>query len=319
MQPFGYTGYQRDKVAGTYYAQAREYHPGLARFVERDIVKGFTEYPFSLNNYSYCYNSPLILVDNNGLFAHLVVGAIVGAIGGGVTQLVSDVFSGKTSSFSTYIGAITGGAAGGAVLAGTGNIALAGAVEGGVTGSVTTLGNGIEDIMNGKRELSLNTAKNILGETFVSGAADAALGTLVGKYFSKFSKFVDNPIKSLKSETVDKVVDSTIGAIKNKVYKALHLTGRNSWQSLTRQVYTKLKNGTWTIKSLSLKTWGKMIGFETIDSAAKESIRKVKEILKNSVDVIDPEELTEDVLNTLSCWSKNLSFETISEMTACPE
>ena len=34
--------YQRDKVAGTYYAQAREYHPGLARFVERDIVKGCT-------------------------------------------------------------------------------------------------------------------------------------------------------------------------------------------------------------------------------------------------------------------------------------
>ena len=120
MQPFGYSGYQRDKVAGTYYAQAREYHPGLARFVERDIVKGFTEYPFSLNNYSYCYNSPLILVDNNGLFAHLVVGAIVGAIGGGVTQLVSDVFSGKTSSFSTYIGAITGGAAGGGQPAGSG-------------------------------------------------------------------------------------------------------------------------------------------------------------------------------------------------------
>ena len=42
MQPFGYSGYQRDKVAGTYYAQEREYHPGLARFVERDIVKGCT-------------------------------------------------------------------------------------------------------------------------------------------------------------------------------------------------------------------------------------------------------------------------------------
>ena len=313
MQPFGYTGYQRDKVAGTYYAQAREYHPGLARFVERDIVKGFTEYPFSLNNYSYCYNSPLILVDNNGLFAHLVVGAI----GGGVTQLVSDVFSGKISSVSTYIGAITGGAAGGAVLAGTGNVALAGAIEGGVTGSVTALGNGIEDVVSGKTDMSLDTAKSILGETLVSGATEGFLGTVAGKGLNKLSKFIKNPIKSLASTTVDKAVDSTIGTMKNKLYKAFGLTGRNSWQSLTRQAYTKLKRGTWTIKSLSLKTWGKMIGVETIDSAAKESISKVRETLKNSLDKINSEELTEEMLNVLKRWTQQISFENINEMTAC--
>lgn len=32
IQPFGYTGYQRDEIAGTYYAQAREYLTENGRF-----------------------------------------------------------------------------------------------------------------------------------------------------------------------------------------------------------------------------------------------------------------------------------------------
>ena len=32
IQPFGYTGYRYDKVADTYFAQAREYMPGVGRF-----------------------------------------------------------------------------------------------------------------------------------------------------------------------------------------------------------------------------------------------------------------------------------------------
>ena len=66
MQPFGYTGYQRDKVAGTYYAQAREYQADAGRFLGRDIIKGGVQYPFSLNNYTYCYSIPVLMVDLNG-------------------------------------------------------------------------------------------------------------------------------------------------------------------------------------------------------------------------------------------------------------
>ena len=32
LQPFGYTGYRYDKVADTYFAQAREYVPRVGRF-----------------------------------------------------------------------------------------------------------------------------------------------------------------------------------------------------------------------------------------------------------------------------------------------
>ena len=49
IQPFGYTGYRYDNVAGTYFAQAREYVPGVGRFAGEDWIKGSIEQPFSLN------------------------------------------------------------------------------------------------------------------------------------------------------------------------------------------------------------------------------------------------------------------------------
>ena len=66
IQPFGYTGYQYDKTAGTYYAQAREYCAELGRFAAVDTIKGFAAAPYTLNEYGYCWNNPMVLVDRNG-------------------------------------------------------------------------------------------------------------------------------------------------------------------------------------------------------------------------------------------------------------
>ena len=283
MQPFGYTGYQRDEIAGTYYAQAREYLAENGRFAGQDLI----------------------------------VGGIVGAVGGIVTQAVSDLFSGEISSFSTYLGAGIGGAAGGATLAGTGNLALANAVEGGVTGGVTTLGNGIEDMLSGEKEFSMDTITEITVDTLVSGTTQAASGTIIGKGLSKFTKFVKNPLKSLTNKAVDTTIDTTIGGIQKKLYKTLGLTGRNSWESLTKQVYTKLKRKTWSFNSLSLKTWGKMLGFETIDSAAEESINKLKDVLNGMIKYAEVEELTDEMLNTIKQWTKNISSEELKKMINC--
>ena len=54
LQPFGYTGYRYDNVADTYFAQAREYVPGVGRFAGEDWIKGEISYPTSLNQYGYC-------------------------------------------------------------------------------------------------------------------------------------------------------------------------------------------------------------------------------------------------------------------------
>ncbi len=66
VQPFGYTGYQPDRIAETYYAQAREYRPELGRFAAVDPLKGFTVAPYTLNEYGYCWNNPKKFVDLNG-------------------------------------------------------------------------------------------------------------------------------------------------------------------------------------------------------------------------------------------------------------
>ena len=40
MQPFGFTGYERDDISGLYYAQARRYDAQTGRFTSRDMIKG---------------------------------------------------------------------------------------------------------------------------------------------------------------------------------------------------------------------------------------------------------------------------------------
>ena len=79
IQPFGYTGYQRDETAGTYYAQAREYLAESGRVAGQDLIAGFLNLPFSMNRYSYCYNAPMVLVDLDGALPKWVkeIGSIV--------------------------------------------------------------------------------------------------------------------------------------------------------------------------------------------------------------------------------------------------
>lgn len=66
IQPFGYTGYRKDNIANTYFAQAREYLPDIGRFSGEDINKGYGNMPLSLNLYTYAYSNPLVYVDLDG-------------------------------------------------------------------------------------------------------------------------------------------------------------------------------------------------------------------------------------------------------------
>ena len=70
VQPFGYTGYQPDRIAGTYYAQAREYRTELGRFAVVDPIKK------GLNWYAYCRNNSLKYFDPLGLEKIVVSGGV---------------------------------------------------------------------------------------------------------------------------------------------------------------------------------------------------------------------------------------------------
>ena len=103
-QPFSFTGYQTDEVAGTLYAQAREYTPQIGRFAGEDTVRGFTTVPLTLNRYSYCWNTPLNFVDLDGMLPNVDV--MAGAnkpANAGVSYIFYDpnIFGGHGNSIAT--------------------------------------------------------------------------------------------------------------------------------------------------------------------------------------------------------------------------
>jgi len=61
--PFGFTGYQTDKISNLYYAQARYYNPTAGRFFAKDPIKD------KLNWYGYCNSNPVNFLDPAGLAA----------------------------------------------------------------------------------------------------------------------------------------------------------------------------------------------------------------------------------------------------------
>ncbi len=67
LQPFGYTGHQRDPEDGLVYLRARMYDPGTGRFLSRDVFSGLTAAPSTLNRFTYALNNPAVLVDPSGL------------------------------------------------------------------------------------------------------------------------------------------------------------------------------------------------------------------------------------------------------------
>jgi len=59
--PFGFTGYQTDKISELYYAQARYYSPTSGRFFAEDPIKD------RFNWYGYCNANPIGFIDPTGL------------------------------------------------------------------------------------------------------------------------------------------------------------------------------------------------------------------------------------------------------------
>ena len=56
--------------------QAREYLLGVGRFMGRDLIKGLADFPFTLNEYGYCWNNPLMLMDRNGAWPEFIENAV---------------------------------------------------------------------------------------------------------------------------------------------------------------------------------------------------------------------------------------------------
>lgn len=126
----GYTGHEHLPWFGLVNMNARLYDPLLGRFLSPDPYVQAPDFTQNFNRYSYCLNNPLVYVDEDGEFWHLIVGAVVGGVGNLVANWKN--IEGFWQGFSTFLtgaGAVVAVAATGG--AGAGFWAVAGVSAGG--------------------------------------------------------------------------------------------------------------------------------------------------------------------------------------------
>ena len=76
----GYTGHEHLPWFGLINMNARLYDPILGRFLSPDPYVQMPDGTQSYNRYSYCMNNPLVYVDKDGKFWHIVIGAVIGGL-----------------------------------------------------------------------------------------------------------------------------------------------------------------------------------------------------------------------------------------------
>ena len=118
--PIRYRGYYYDIETGLYYLQSRYYDPEVGRFINCDAIAEIAASPMSVtdkNLFAYCDNNPVIRVDLNGDFWHVLVGAIIGSTINLATSIVDAYIDGDSSytlndlaqsAISTVIGGAEG-------------------------------------------------------------------------------------------------------------------------------------------------------------------------------------------------------------------
>lgn len=296
---FGYNGFMFDSVAGTYFAQARQYRSYTGTFDAMDRFGGDITMPDTLNPYCYCVNDPFNHTDKSGYWFGLddAIAAGIGAIGGVGGQFISDVIDGATTgnwdfSWQEYTGAAIGGAAGGVTTLYAGPIA-GGAVSGGVsrltTEGLTWASNPKEYAKSGwdvAKETALDTGMGAL-----SGAVSKLTGKATEKLAqSKAAQWLVSKMKNggkLMNKVADHIVDIAHGK-SSKQWSQITKFLKNQYETiaqspaLKRKLYSLLLTGIPAYVGQEL--WGKIISKVTPskvlwDKLKKEINKQLKELL----------------------------------------
>ena len=296
---FGYNGFLEDPIAGTSFAQARQYRSYTGTFDAMDRFGGDITMPATMNAYVYCVQDPFTHTDKSAYWVGLddAIAAGAGALGGIAGQLAGDVVDGVTTGtwdfkWQEYTGAALGGAAGGITTLYAGPIA-GGAVAGGTTRLFTE---GITYASDPK-EYSKSGA-DILKETAVDtgvGALSGAATELAGKITQKIAGL--KPVKNLASKL------STKGKLGNAISK--HLSNMATGKSTKRwdQISNLLKHQHGTIaKNPSFK-------------------KKMYSILLKGIPVYIGQEVLEKIIDEIKptklIWNKirGKMFDDVKQMT----
>ena len=183
----GFTGHEHLPWFGLVNMNARLYDPLLGRFLSPDPYVQALDFTQNFNRYIYCLNNPLVYVDENGEWFHIVIFAAVGGIG----NLIGNWKN--CDGFWEYLTAFGVGAAGGAAVAATGGAAAAGGSLW-ATASVIGVGAASGAATGATNDVIRQTGKNFNGIENVdwnsveisaaSGGVAGAVGTGVGMSLS---------------------------------------------------------------------------------------------------------------------------------------
>lgn len=112
---FQFTGEYLDPFTGLYHLRARQYDPGLGRFLSQDPVAPTLEDPY-VASYVYVANAPLTFTDPSGK-CFILCGAAVGAVVGGLVSAGSYLLftPAEERTLGGFLGNVAVGAASGAV------------------------------------------------------------------------------------------------------------------------------------------------------------------------------------------------------------
>lgn len=234
LQPFGFTGYQMDETDGLYFAQTRRYDAGTGRFVSEDFMKGILEAPFTLNNYTYCWNNPLGLVDLNGMWpefmetagkwigehkediAKVAITTVAVAAAVGVTAVTFGTASGVMVAAFAGVGAISGGA----LSSINGTDMVDGIVKGGLSGTLIGMSMAVNavggfcggaaqlvsDIINGKASPVESYVGafvgGAIGNSMCSSFLGGAIGTAVGESLEKVDGGKDRSLWTITQDSL---------------------------------------------------------------------------------------------------------------------
>ena len=204
----GYTGHEHLSSVGLIHMNGRLYDPALHRFLMPD---NYIQDPFNtqnFNRYGYCLNNPLVYVDENGEFWHLIIGAVVG----GVINWISN----DARLDAKGLGYFAVGAVAGAVGAGIGS---------GVSASLAggTFAGGF---------MSTSVA---VSSSFINGAAIGAASGLGAGFVGGFGNSLvsgQNIGQALKNGINDGLTGAAFGAITGGIAGGIDavIDGRNFWR-----------------------------------------------------------------------------------------
>lgn len=281
LELFGYNGFRFDPIAGTYFAQAREYRSYTGTFDGMDKFGGDITMPDTLLPYAYCVNDPFSHTDKSAYWFGIddAIAGIVGFTGGIASQFIGDVIDGFTtgnfewSSWQEYVGSGLGGTAGG-IAALYGGPVVSGAVSEGVK-TLTTEGlTWISDP---------SSYDKTLGDVLWSAAKDAGMGGIMGGV-SKFVGDIGRKIAGSKlvQQFTSKLNDAggILSKIANKITDFAHGKPKTTWDAVTKLL--KNQHGT-IMNSFDLKRgWGSFLLkklpkfiFEEVGQKLKKSLLKL--------------------------------------------